>query len=127
MGELPTQQTIDAVRVDDGCTALHLAAYSGSTECVKLLLEAGADVTLVNCYGETPFQCAAKKLHADSLLATFSQFTGKPVGISNDNSQEIIGRPVAKILQRRSHTTRSRTSCLRGGTVAQLVQREILS
>jgi len=106
--ELPTQQTIDAVRVDDGCTALHLAAYSGSTGCVKLLLEAGADVTLVNCYGETPFQCAAKKLHADSLLATFSQFTGKPVGISNDNSQEIIGRPVAKILQPRRHTKKSR-------------------
>lgn len=106
--ELPAQQTIDTVRVDDGCTALHLAAYGGSGGCVKLLLEAGADTSLVNCYGETPFDCAAKR-HADPLAAIFAQHTGNAPGVSSNNdSLNMIGRSATKILHPRRHTKKSR-------------------
>jgi ankyrin repeat protein len=49
---------IDAVD-DSRNSALFLAAQAGSGECVKLLLDAGANVRLVNTYGETAMSNAA--------------------------------------------------------------------
>merc|ERR1712196_483392 len=72
LGELAAQQTVNSVRVDDGCSALHLAAYSGSAGCVRLLLKAGADTSLVNRYGETAADSAAKRGHG-SLSDTIAQ------------------------------------------------------
>jgi len=77
--ELAAQETLNTARVDDGCTALHLAAYGGSAECVKLLLNAGADTTVVNRYGETPLDSAAKRGHG-SLLDVFAQIKGTAAG-----------------------------------------------
>jgi ankyrin repeat protein len=38
-----------------GSTPLHVAASHGSKECVILLLDAGADKTIKNSYGQTPY------------------------------------------------------------------------
>lgn len=125
LGELAAQQTIDTTRVDDGCTALHLAAYSGSAGCVKLLLQAGANTNLVNCYGETPLDCAVKQSHS-SILDVFAQATGNGPAITPSNdSQKTTGRSVARILQPRRHTKKSRDtlanelSAWRNGNVAR--------
>lgn len=46
--------------LQDGTTALHLAAYSGKTEAVELLIRTGASVHAQNCDGQTPlFEAAA--------------------------------------------------------------------
>ena len=44
-----------------GNTALHLAARAGSAECVKLLLNAGADTTLPDATGKLASQMATSK------------------------------------------------------------------
>ena len=43
----------------NGCTALHFAALSGSQECARLLLMAGADREIVNVLGRTPAEVTA--------------------------------------------------------------------
>lgn len=49
-------------QVDEmGNTALHLAARAGSAECVKLLLNAGADTTLPDATGKLASQMATSK------------------------------------------------------------------
>jgi hypothetical protein len=48
---------VDA-RDRNGCTALHFTALSGSKECARLLLIAGADMEIVNVLGKTPIEVA---------------------------------------------------------------------
>lgn len=45
----------------DGQTALHYAASCGHESVVKLLLEHGANVTLRDCEGLSPFDCAEEE------------------------------------------------------------------
>jgi ankyrin repeat protein len=50
---------IDA-RADDGATALHAAAYAGSADTVRLLLENGADIAARDTtWNSTPLEWAA--------------------------------------------------------------------
>ena len=42
------------LKEQDLCTALHLAAFFGHTDCVRLLLHYGASVTALNAFGQTP-------------------------------------------------------------------------
>ena len=46
---------------------LFCAAYRGHADCVKLLLEAGADPLATNSYGETPLDWAIIKHHKDVI------------------------------------------------------------
>merc|ERR1711988_1964989 len=115
LGELAAQQTVNSVRVDDGCSALHLAAYSGSAGCVRLLLKAGADTSLVNRYGETAADSAAKRGHG-SLSDTIAQTRNVAALPSELDSKKVIGRSqlpqpserFTKILQPRRHAKKSR-------------------
>jgi len=114
--ELAAQETVNAVRVDDGCTALHLAAYSGSAGCVKLLLKAGADTSLVNRYGETAADCAVKQGHV--MLSKFIvHAAGNVASLAlQSDSKKMMGRSPArqpserftKIMQPRRHAKKSR-------------------
>ncbi len=46
-------------RNEDGQTALHMAAFTGSDPIVKLLAEHGADVNVTDNYGQTPWSMAS--------------------------------------------------------------------
>lgn len=46
-------------------TALHLASQAGSEAVVELLLQAGADPTVLDDQGQTPRQVAQRKGHED--------------------------------------------------------------
>ena len=48
---------------------LHLGIVGGHVECVRLLLEHGADATLANALGETALHVAAWDGHADVISA----------------------------------------------------------
>ena len=73
------------VRDRNGCTALHFAALSGSKECARLLLIAGADAEIVNVLGKLPVEVAAdgflESLIPDGVLRVHS--TG---GASDDEA-----------------------------------------
>jgi len=71
-GDLESLQTMladspDAIhqQADDGCTALHYAAFGGSNEAVALLLEAGSDPNARAFAGHTPLHYAAFAGHSD--------------------------------------------------------------
>jgi len=114
--ELAAQETVNTARVDDGCTALHLAAYSGSAGCVKLLLKAGADTSLVNHYGETAADSAMKQGHV-ALSKFIAHAAGNVDSLAlQTESKRMMGRSPArlpserftKIMQPRRHTKKSR-------------------
>jgi ankyrin repeat protein len=43
----------------NGWSPLHVAAVRGAVSCVKLLLDAGADTSIVDLYGDSPADIAA--------------------------------------------------------------------
>ena len=45
----------------DGWTLLHLAAESGHQDCVQLLIDEGADVSVITNEGQTPVLLAARR------------------------------------------------------------------
>lgn len=49
----------------DRFSALHLAAQEGCMDCVKLLLDRGADLTALSRHGDTALALAAR--HGQSL------------------------------------------------------------
>ena len=66
MNDDPTIK-VDAKKQPFGHTPLHFAAYSGSAECVKYLLDAGADFNSVTESNVTPIYLAAKSGSVGSL------------------------------------------------------------
>ena len=76
---LPPCRYIDS-RGENGLTALHLAAYSGSLECIRILLDAGASMMVRTVdldmqtpvalpAGSTPLHAAAMNGHVAILQA----------------------------------------------------------
>jgi ankyrin repeat protein len=61
-------------------TALFAAAGQGSAETVRVLLEAGADASVVNGVGRTAADLAAR-LKKDDVVAVFNEFASKKPGM----------------------------------------------
>lgn len=57
---------------EDGTTPLHIAVEHGDTECVKILCECGADVTVKNNAGESPMELA-KRLNKEYALRAMNR------------------------------------------------------
>jgi ankyrin repeat protein len=73
--QLELQQLLNGASSKSGCTPLWLATRAGHVDCVRLLLEAGADVTAANKDGFTPLQAAVKYKRQDmvELLTEYEQ------------------------------------------------------
>ena len=56
---------------EDGTTLLQASTRSGHPECISFLVELGADVTVVDHLGVTPLMLAARRGHADAVMALF--------------------------------------------------------
>lgn len=52
----------------DGDTALHMAARGGHLECVKLLLDSGADITISNNVKSTALHCASSHVEGSIVV-----------------------------------------------------------
>jgi uncharacterized protein len=63
--------TPDALVVNTGATALHVAAKASDDDAVKLLLEHGAEVNLENVFGITPAMAAAGVGHWYGLFREY--------------------------------------------------------
>ena len=57
----------------DGFTPLHFAVRSNKTECVKLLLESGADVSAETASGQSVYGLASKQRN-DKILALLDEY-----------------------------------------------------
>ncbi len=81
----------------DEDSLLHMAAYAGNMEAVKLLVELGADVNALGDMHYTPLHYAARKGHDDVydyLIANgaatdiVSQFGTTPLDAKNEREKE---------------------------------------
>jgi len=55
------------VRSRIGATAAYWAAFKGNSQCLQLLIRAGADATIPNSFGVTPLQLARREKHGDCV------------------------------------------------------------
>ena len=78
LGELGAEPDVATVGKQE--TALHLAAFHGHAAAVSELLQAGADTSLQNDYGETAEQAAlaARKPQCASLIAAAHRAAPQP-------------------------------------------------
>jgi len=68
---------VDINQKDSGTrnrTALHWAAEKGHADVVKLLLEHGADASITNAQGQTPFDCAHPTVKSLLTLPSMPEF-----------------------------------------------------
>jgi len=94
MGKIETIKTlldadadINSTHNEYGNTALHIAAWFGHHDCVRLLISRGARLDIVNKYGSTPVHSAAWKNEIECLkilLENGASFTqANTTGIGN--------------------------------------------
>ena len=87
-----TASKIDAMASDDGKNALHMAAWTGCIENVKLLLDLGCHINAIATgpysYGKTPIFFAATRSRDD--IVTFLLQRGANVKIVNNKGQSVL-------------------------------------
>uniref|UniRef100_A0A5K3EWG0 ANK_REP_REGION domain-containing protein n=1 Tax=Mesocestoides corti TaxID=53468 RepID=A0A5K3EWG0_MESCO len=100
-GTQVSHQSMRDVNVTDsyGRTALHRAAANGHTECMKLLLSAGASLTIADFRGRQALHLAASggQVHSiefllRALVRSFSGGTGEAIGDETEGSSEALAR-----------------------------------
>jgi len=89
----------------NGSTALHAAAFYGHQEIVKLLLEKGAERTLLNNYHLTPYQ-EAKTPEIKQLFAR-TPHTTRFGGLSGSIEWNVIDPTAAKIVSEYKETEKT--------------------
>lgn len=73
-------------------TPLHVAAW-GSVECVRLLLEAGADPSVRQEDQQVPLHCAGLSTQGSIRREIVALLCGRDDGRSHINAQDVDGRP----------------------------------
>ncbi|XP_028405918.1 arf-GAP with SH3 domain, ANK repeat and PH domain-containing protein 2-like isoform X2 [Dendronephthya gigantea] len=71
------QNTTNIDVLSDGNSALHLAASLSKSECIKVLVRAGANSTQVNIHGKTALEIAISEGHSDTTELLKSVQGGK--------------------------------------------------
>jgi hypothetical protein len=91
---------IDTVETSSGDTPLHASARIGNVEIVKLLVQYGANTTIVNIAGNTAEIVAAKTYHTDveQYLAKLQQGSVKLVSPKTSPRAFVQVPPIEKIL-----------------------------
>jgi serine/threonine-protein phosphatase 6 regulatory ankyrin repeat subunit B len=72
----------------DGVTALHVAAQGGHLECVNLLIDSGADVTILDEENRTALMLAVKNNHADTAIALLKAGADPNTVYTDEEGQE---------------------------------------
>lgn len=90
----------NTIREKDSWTPLHGAACNGNTECVKLIIDAGADVNVQSCNQSSALHCAAEygyteivslllEAHANPNLKDFKGKTALDWAMWNNHQDSI--------------------------------------
>ncbi|ELR16936.1 ankyrin repeat-containing protein, partial [Acanthamoeba castellanii str. Neff] len=74
------------VRLKDGLTPLHLAAFAGNVECLILLLDSGATLGVKDIQKRTAFHWAAVRGHHDVLKLLIDRFQQAPIAFTEDSA-----------------------------------------
>lgn len=99
------------VRDRNGFTPLHFAAFSRSTECAKILLEAGADREVVNSLGKTPEEIASEGFFDDFLIDVESDPEDEEAHWGDgEEDAHVMSRTVSRKPSRRLTVNRRTTS-----------------
>ncbi|KAL3764020.1 hypothetical protein ACHAW5_005104 [Stephanodiscus triporus] len=70
---------------DDGFTPLHLAVRANKTECVQILLEAGANVSAITDSGQNVYNLASKQERIMRLLLDYDASDGESCNEDSDD------------------------------------------
>jgi ankyrin repeat protein len=105
---------------DDELTALHVAAWCGHLDCVKVLVEEGSDIEAVSSKYGTPLCVAAFRRHKDiveALIRTYNAdvnaqggWLGSPAHAASFNGDEQESNIVDVLLDHGASVSESRTS-----------------
>lgn len=79
---------VNAIRDNEGKSPIHWAAYDGSTEIARLLIEKGADVNSADEYGVTPLMQACDGGHTDTARLLIEH--GANVNAVDGNLETVI-------------------------------------
>lgn len=82
------KQVLSIIVDDNSRSALHFAAALGNVDCVKLLVEAAADVNLQDREGYSPLHMAAGYMHTSAMVALLE--AGADPQLKDNNGRDAV-------------------------------------